>query len=463
MAIKVLVLDDEREILESLRRMLELDPRLEVITCDDPKKALELIAKENIQIVLCDIVMPEMDGLEFLLAAKAVNGLVQVIMMSAYSTVERVIASLERGAADYLIKPFDMAEVKEVINDVIKRLERWRSLVIRARGIQDREKREEPGVKSDVEEANAKLEALLKERPPNLSEILLGWLESERNQMVRERLLEVLSDVFSERPEKEVLRRMLSSKDAFVRNGAVEIGKRLGAKALGVLEELLEDENEDVRKLALDIAAFVRDKRVVELMRRALQDPDPNVRMTAAEYLGERGDEKAASLIEERLFSEDEPLLVATFLETLTQIGTSPNSRRVIERFKERVDPVLLHSFLKYLGAFGEEEDLRWIEEALEKGKISVTRELVDALFGILSRKRGLKLSPHTVEALKAYAEREDKVMGVYQILQVLNLCCPEEALRLAEKWQKEGPEVQKVAAGNFLCDLGKCEREFEE
>ncbi len=465
MAIKVLILDDEPEILESLRRLLELDPRLEIITTKDPEEALALITKEKIQIVLSDIVMPQMDGITFLKIVKAVNGLVQVIMMTAYSTVERVLACLEKGATDYLMKPFEVNEVKEVIENTIKRLERWRRLVIQARGLQDQDKKsskEKEGLENvpDSETLLAKLENLVKEAPPDLTKRLLDWLEEEKVQIVRERLLSELGKALQRAPEASILRRMLVSKDPFIRNGAIEIGRHFGPEALPVLKELLNDPDKDVRKLVLDIAAFIPHEDSTWLFKKALDDPDPNIRMTAVEYLGERGEDDVVHVLEERLFQEKEPMLVATIFETLANIGKSPQKERIIKYFQENLDPILTHSFLKYLGTFGGIKELDWLEKNIKDQNIFFGREAVDALFKILKCNPEASLSDYLVETLKQAAKSERKAMAIYQILQTLYLARPDEAHRLAETWLEEISEEHRLAAESFLAELSSDKKE---
>ncbi len=465
MSIKVLVLDDEPEILESMRRLLELDGRFEVFTTDNPQKALELVSKENIQIVFCDIVMPEMDGLEFLEAAKAINGLIQVVMMTAYSTVDRVLASFEKGAADYLMKPFSQEEISEILNDLVKRLTRWRDLVVKARGIQDGKEISSgrlggEGDQSSVEEALESLEKLVAEGGEDLPEKLLSWLEKENRQLVKERLLWELSRLLTKRLDKNILERMFTSSDPFIRNGAIELGRELGPDSILVLLELLEHPNKDVRKLVLDLAANVRAEEVKEVFEKALLDPDPNVRMTAIEYLGERGTKECVSLLEEQLFKEEEPMLLATLFETLAQLSSSPRSREIIEHWREKVDFLLLHSFLKYLGAFGNPDDLSWLEEGLKNKKIKFSRELVDALFDLCKRHPELKLSPYLISLLEEKALEEEKTMGVYQILQLLYLQDQDRAVSLARKLETQGTEEQAVAAKNFLAEINHGEEE---
>jgi DNA-binding NtrC family response regulator len=126
---KILIIDDEDEILLSLKKNLMLEG-YNVETCNDSVKALEMIKNEKFHIVLTDIVMPNMDGVEVLKAAKAYDALTQVIMMTGYATMEMTIQSLECGANDYILKPFKSIEfIIEIIEHSIKKLERWRESI----------------------------------------------------------------------------------------------------------------------------------------------------------------------------------------------------------------------------------------------------------------------------------------------------------------------------------------------
>lgn len=126
---KILIIDDEDEILLSLKKNLILEG-YNVETCNDSEEALEMIKNNKFHIVITDIVMPNMNGIDLLKAAKAYDALTQVIMMTGYSTMEITIQSLEFGANDYILKPFKSIEyIIEIIDYSIQKLERWRESI----------------------------------------------------------------------------------------------------------------------------------------------------------------------------------------------------------------------------------------------------------------------------------------------------------------------------------------------
>lgn len=126
---KILIIDDEEEILLALKKNLILEG-YNVETCNDSVQALEMIKNNKFHIVITDIVMPNMNGIDLLKAAKSYDALTQVIMMTGYSTMEMTIQSLEFGANDYILKPFKSIEyIIEIIDYSIQKLERWRESI----------------------------------------------------------------------------------------------------------------------------------------------------------------------------------------------------------------------------------------------------------------------------------------------------------------------------------------------
>ncbi|MBP5202762.1 response regulator [bacterium] len=127
--INVLIIDDEESILSSLRRLLE-DKGYNVVTNSDPAAAIEYMRNNLVHIALIDITMPNLDGLSVLSMIKDVNSLTQIIMMSAYATTDRVIAALENGANDFLLKPFNNLEhVVSIVEESEKKLVRWQGVL----------------------------------------------------------------------------------------------------------------------------------------------------------------------------------------------------------------------------------------------------------------------------------------------------------------------------------------------
>ncbi|MBA2848071.1 response regulator [Thermosulfuriphilus ammonigenes] len=461
MAIKVLVLDDEPEILESLRRLLELDGRFEPLVTTSPQEALSLVAREKIQIIICDIVMPEMDGLEFLERAHSINGLVQIIMMTAYSSVDRVLTCLEKGAADYLMKPFDIHEVRKVLDQVVQRLERWRELVIEARRREinpeevarptsGRQRGESP------EERLEFLEELLAQRPPDLPFRLLEWLEEEDDQLVRERILEELGQRLAQEEDERLLKLMLSSPQAYIRNGAIDLAQDLGPQILPHLERLARDEDKDLRKLVLDIAVQINDPRAERLLLEALDDEETNVRITAAEYLGQKGVREAIPRLEEMAIREEDEMARGVALEALAALKESPRAREVISLLKEEASPVLLHSFLKYLARFGNKKDLGWLSKGIREGRVPLARESLEALVLLLKR-HGQRPSKGLLAYLTQKAGDLSDSLEVYLLLQVVAMGDQQAASSLAGELLN-GPIEVATGAINFLAEYGTSE-----
>ncbi len=102
----MLVVDDERAIRDTLREILE-DAGYEVAVAEDGVKALEQFNQERYDVVLCDIKMPGMDGIELLDKLQAESE-VPVVMVSGHGTIETAVDAIKRGAYDYIEKPLDL-------------------------------------------------------------------------------------------------------------------------------------------------------------------------------------------------------------------------------------------------------------------------------------------------------------------------------------------------------------------
>ncbi len=120
MARKVLVADDEKLIIKGIRFSLEQE-EMEVTCAYDGEEALELAQKEQFDIILLDIMMPKMDGLEVCQRIREFSN-VPIIMLTAKGEDMDKIMGLEYGADDYITKPFNILEVKARIKAILRRV-----------------------------------------------------------------------------------------------------------------------------------------------------------------------------------------------------------------------------------------------------------------------------------------------------------------------------------------------------
>jgi len=126
----ILIVEDEAR----MRRLLELDlseAGYQTFSAADAEKGLDLLRREQIDLVLTDLKLPGLGGLEFLQAAKRLNGALPVVVMTAYGTVETAVEAMKAGASDYVLKPFSLAEMRLVVQkelDVRRLREENRSL-----------------------------------------------------------------------------------------------------------------------------------------------------------------------------------------------------------------------------------------------------------------------------------------------------------------------------------------------
>jgi DNA-binding NtrC family response regulator len=129
-AARILVVDDEPLIRDTLAEYLTQES-FTVTTCADGEEALILAAQEPFDVVLCDIQLPGIDGIEVLENLLKINSETFVLLITAYATVENAIEAFQRGAHDYLMKPIILEEV----GNKIRRLIAYRNLFLENRGL----------------------------------------------------------------------------------------------------------------------------------------------------------------------------------------------------------------------------------------------------------------------------------------------------------------------------------------
>lgn len=115
---RILIVDDEHEITEILKDLLSDEHDCQ--TVGSAEGALALLAETDFQLVISDITMPGMSGLEMLPIVKRISPHVVVVMISGMQTVESAIGALRLGAFDYLMKPFDLRQVEAVVKRALE-------------------------------------------------------------------------------------------------------------------------------------------------------------------------------------------------------------------------------------------------------------------------------------------------------------------------------------------------------
>ncbi len=111
---KILIVDDELGIRNLLSRVLKSEG-YDIRTAENGDEAIAQAREDFPDLVLCDIKMPGKDGIETLSELKKFSENIEVIMLTAHSTVESAVAAMKNGAADYIKKPFDVEELKIII------------------------------------------------------------------------------------------------------------------------------------------------------------------------------------------------------------------------------------------------------------------------------------------------------------------------------------------------------------
>ena len=125
---KLLLIDDETDVQYSFQRIFD-SPEIELITASSGEEGLKLVPKIKPDLVIMDIRMGGMNGLETLRRIRQIDSRLLVILMTAYGTTQTAIEAMKLGAYDYLLKPFDVPKLKEIIANALKAARDMRQVV----------------------------------------------------------------------------------------------------------------------------------------------------------------------------------------------------------------------------------------------------------------------------------------------------------------------------------------------
>jgi CheY-like chemotaxis protein len=119
----ILVVDDEQIIRSVIQRKLEATTSYRVLTCDDGLPALDIVRREHVDLVISDLLMYSLNGIDLLREIKKHDARIPVIIITGYGTLDDAIEAIKLGAEDFIKKPFDIADIILTIDKTFSKLE----------------------------------------------------------------------------------------------------------------------------------------------------------------------------------------------------------------------------------------------------------------------------------------------------------------------------------------------------
>lgn len=132
---RILVIEDEKELCDSIKEGLTLDG-YEVDACYNGLDGEEMATIEPYDLILLDLTLPDMDGMDILKSVRSQNALVPILILSARVQTEDKVEGLDRGANDYLTKPFDFSELEARIRSLTRRKFEQKSIYLSFDGLE---------------------------------------------------------------------------------------------------------------------------------------------------------------------------------------------------------------------------------------------------------------------------------------------------------------------------------------
>lgn len=131
---RVLIVDDEPDFLETIVKRLKRR-KIDATGLSSGRAALELLEREHFDVVILDVRMPEMDGIETLREIKRMRPLVEVILLTGHASVESGMEGMQQGAFDYVMKPADIGDLIEKVRQACQRKSMHEHRLMKDKGV----------------------------------------------------------------------------------------------------------------------------------------------------------------------------------------------------------------------------------------------------------------------------------------------------------------------------------------
>jgi hypothetical protein len=215
---------------------------------------------------------------------------------------------------------------------------------------------------------------------------------------------------------------LLESEDPQIRNQAVDVLRRKGARSIPFLKTVMRDGDRDVRKLVLDVLREIPSPEAGELYAAALRDKDPNVVITAVENLGGVRAAEFRGRIEDLLFAGSHPMLVAASIEALAAIADESSLAAIRRRFPRftTLPDFFLAPCLKVAAAAGGPREFAEVAGLLAERGPHLRPAILGALIAIRPRCGPLPPDEDFLAALKAEAGSGVQPLCRYQAVRIL-------------------------------------------
>ncbi len=118
--VNILIVDDDQDICEYMKTMLEATG-YSVSTLSDPTLAVDRLRNEEFHLLIIDLMMPKMDGIELIQKIRKIDSDVAIVVFTGYASVETAVEALKLEVSDYVQKPFEIDDFREKIAEILKR------------------------------------------------------------------------------------------------------------------------------------------------------------------------------------------------------------------------------------------------------------------------------------------------------------------------------------------------------